>query len=84
MTAITLLADNEQPIGCLFNCDISDYSALNYTECQATNYHGSRTILLGSVVIVFGLMIFFISVMRIGTRIVYYNKMNNSLTKRKQ
>ena len=84
MTAITLLADNEQPIGCLFNCDMSDYRAVNYTDCQATNYHGSRAILLGAVVIVFGVMVVFISAMRIGTRIAYYNKVNNSLIKRKQ
>ena len=80
MTAITLLPD----IGWLFNCDMSDYHTLNYTDCQATNYHGSRDILLGAVVILLGLMVVFISAMRLGTRIVYYNKVNNSLTKRIQ
>ena len=40
-SAITIIADNNQPIGCLFNCSFPDNSTLS-SDCNEEAEHGTR------------------------------------------
>ena len=52
-TALLLVGENTQPLGCLFQCDISTDNSTS-TSCKPEAYHGTRIAILGLCMFYFG------------------------------
>ena len=80
-TATMLFADNPQPLGCLYGCDVSS-SVANTTNCRDERLFLTRVVLLGTVAIVLTVVVAVMIFFRIGSMIVLLTKKKNCTTKK--
>ena len=80
-TATMLFADNPQPMGCLYGCDVSS-SVANTTNCRDERLFLTRVVLLGTVAIVLTVVVAVMIFFRIGSMIVLLTKKKNCTTKK--
>ena len=80
-TATIILADDPQPMGCLFGCDDN---APNGTDCRIEQFHYTRSILLGVVTIVLAIVVTISTSLRVGTMLIFNaNKKKKCAVKKK-
>lgn len=76
-----LIAENDQPIGCLYDCDVSDDGFSNEHFCKNTRYRVTRAIILLVVEIIFVVLTIGMTIDKIHVVTLFQrNKENQRLT----